>query len=337
MVKLKKDFMKGENQNQNLAKLLFINIAFLFCLIFTVSSQDIAAKYDKEIAIKIDKGTLYGSLLVPKSRKKIPVVLLIPGSGPTDRNCNNYMGLSTNSFIYLSEALFKKGIASLRVDKRTSGKSIGTFKSNIKDIKFDDFISDAKLWIDTLKKDNRFSRLIVAGHSQGSLVGLVASREKKIDKFISISGAGRSIDQILLDQFNVSFPEYADSTKMFLDSLKHGVYMKNAPLFLKQSFAPYLLPFMKQWFSYEPSSIIGELKCPVLIVNGDNDIQVPTSEALLLHNANKKSKLLIVPEMNHILKNAPRDRLKNMQTYYLTDIPLNKEFVKKTIKFIKKK
>lgn len=337
MVKLKKDSMKGENKNQYVVKLFFVNIAFLFCLIFTVSSQDISAKYDKEIAIKIDKGTLYGSLLVPKSRKKIPVVLLIPGSGPTDRNCNNYMGLSTNSFIYLSEALFKKGIASLRIDKRTSGKSIGTFKSNIKDIKFNDFISDAKLWIDTLKKDNRFSRLIVAGHSQGSLVGMVASKEKKIDKFISISGAGRSIDQILFDQFNVSFPKYADSTKMFLDSLKHGVYMKNAPLFLKQSFAPYLLPFMKQWISYNPSSIIGELKCPVLIVNGDNDIQVPVSEALLLHNTNKKNKFLIVPEMNHILKNAPRDRVKNMQTYYLTDIPLNKEFVKKTIKFIKQK
>ena len=113
---------------------------------------------------------------------------------------------------------------------------LNTFKSSILKITFNDFISDASLWIDTLKKDPRFSNLIVAGHSQGALVGLVASLKKKVDKFISISGAGRSIDQILLDQFNISFPMYADSTKMFFDSIKHGVYLKKSPLFLKQSF-----------------------------------------------------------------------------------------------------
>ena len=221
----------------------FFFVFILFVCFFSVDTvaQKITKKHDKEIAIKVDKGTLYGSLLVPKSRKKVPVVLLIPGSGPTDRNCNNNMGLKTNAFMYLAEALYENGIASLRVDKRSSGKSMNTFKSSIQKMKFNDFISDAKLWIDTLKNDNRFSKLIVAGHSQGSLVGLVASREKKVDKFISISGAGRSIDQILSDQFNVSFPMYADSTKMFLDSLKHGVYPKKSSFIFETIF--YTIPF----------------------------------------------------------------------------------------------
>jgi pimeloyl-ACP methyl ester carboxylesterase len=192
------------------------------------------------------------------------------------------------------------------------------------------------LWIDTLKKGSFFSEIIVAGHSQGALVGLGASKEKKVDKFISISGAGRSIDEILSDQFNVSFPMYADSIKMFLDSLKHGVYPKKAPLFLKQSFAPYLLQFMKQWMSYDPSSIIDQLKCPILIVNGDNDIQVSVNEAELLHAGNKNSKLLIISEMNHVLKDAPRDRQKNVATYFKPDLPLNKTLVKEIISFIKK-
>ena len=313
-------------------------MSILFVSFFSVDTiaQKITKKHDKEIALNLDNGTLYGSLLVPKSRKKIPVVLLIPGSGPTDRNCNNNIGIKTNSFMYLAEEFYKNGIASLRVDKRTSGKSSNTFKSSVLKITFNDFISDAGLWIDTLKKDPRFSKIIVAGHSQGALVGLRASLEKKVDKFISISGAGRSIDQILLDQFNISFPMYADSTKMFFDSLKHGVYLKKSPLFLKQSFPPYLLQFMKQWMSYNPASMITKLRCPILVINGDNDIQVSVNEAELLHAANKDSKLLIIPKMNHILKDAPKDRQKNAATYFKPDLPLNKMLVKEIIMFIKK-
>ncbi len=318
-------------------KLPYLTISFAILFSLNLNSQEIAEKFDKEVSIELEDGTLFGSMLVPKSKKKIPVVLLIPGSGRTDRNCNN-QGLNTNSFIYLSEALYKKGIASLRIDKRTSGKSLNTFYSSttIKEIKFNDFISDVKIWIDTLKSGNLFSDIIVAGHSQGALVGLVASIDKEVDKFISISGAGRSIDRIMLDQFNAQLPLYADSTKMFLDSLKNGKYMEDAPSFLIQTFPEYLVDFLKEWFAYDPALLIKELKCPVLIVNGDNDIQISQKEAELLHNANKKSQLLIVEDMSHILKNAPRDRQKNYETYSMENLPLNKKFVKEMISFIKK-
>lgn len=311
----------------------------LLLVVFTSTAafaQKIAEKFDEEVSIKLEEGTLMGSLMVPKTKKKVPVVLIIPGSGPTDRNCNSALGLTSNSFIYLAEGLYKKKVASLRVDKRISGESANTFGANLLSVSFNDFISDTEKWIEFLKKDGRFSEIIVAGHSQGSLVGMLATKNKQADRYISLAGAGRSIDSILYDQMVVQMPQIADSLRMFIDSIKMGGYMTNAPRVLTQSFPANLKDFLFQWMSYDPSNIIASLTIPSLIINGDNDIQVPETEARLLHHANPKSHLVIIPEMNHILKDSPRDRLGNYSSYNQPELPLNKQLIKEMIVFIKK-
>lgn len=310
-------------------------VLLLFCFNLMVYGQKISEKFDQELSIKLDKGTLYGSLLVPKSKNKVPVVLIIPGSGPTDRNCNSSVGLTSNTFMYLAEDLYKKKIATLRIDKRVSGKSAETFGDNLLSVSFNDFIADTEKWIELLQKDERFSEVIVAGHSQGSLVGMVAAKNKKADKFISLAGAGRSIDSILYDQLAPQMPQQADSIRLFIDVLKNGGYMNEAPLVLKQVFSIMMKDFWSEWMEHNPAELLGQMSdIPALIINGEHDIQVAVSEAEILHKAQPKSKLVIIPEMSHILKNAPKERLDNFSTYNQPKLPLNKQLVKEIVFFV---
>jgi uncharacterized protein len=314
-------------------------IAFLLVLSFTFSafSQKIAAKLDEEISIKLDQGTLYGSLLIPKSKKTMPVVLIIPGSGPTDRNCNSTLGIKTDAYLYLAEGLYKQKIATLRIDKRASGKSAQTFGMALLDTKFQDYLDDAERWVNLLKNDPRFSGVYIAGHSEGSMFGMLAAKNLGASGFISLAGAGRPIDLILHEQLNASFPHLSDSTRMFLDSLKAGKYMHKSPLVLRQTLSINNVEYLTDWMQIDPAKVIAELSMPLLVINGDNDIQVPAKDAELLHEANPKSRLVIIPKMNHILKDAPYDRFGNFEVYNQTEKPINEQLIKEISMFILQK
>ena len=254
------------------------------------------------------------------------MVLIIPGSGPTDRDCNSTVNMKSDAFKLLAEALSENGISSLRIDKRVSGKSLNTFIASLNALRFSDFIQDAERWIEYLK---------VAGHSQGSLVGMIASKNRKIDKFISISGPARPIDDIMVEQFTVIEPEVGQRYRSFFDSIKAGSYDETSPL--SMSMPKNMVPFLYEWFMFDPSIVIATLNADVLIINGEHDIQVPVSDAELLHKANPDSKLSIIPEMNHVLKNAPKDREANIATYNLPELPLNEMLIEEITQFVQKK
>jgi len=305
---------------------LFVVLVCILSLPSLLFAQKIANKKDKEVSIELKEGTLYGSLLVPGGKKPKMVVLLLPGSGPTDRNCNSSLGLTSNSFMMLAEELYEKGIATLRVDKRASGKSLPTFINSLDSIMFLDFYSDAMEWMSFLKKDKRFSKIIVAGHSQGSLIGMLVAKNGNADGYISLSGAGRPIEHILYDQLHPSF-EYdpsSDTLRMFLDSIRMGTYFNDAPKKLKQTFPKNLQPFLTEWFEIDPESEINKLSCPVAIIQGAHDLQVSVKEAELLHAAKPDSELKVFPEMNHILKDAPEEPFANYATYNQPDVPITK-------------
>lgn len=314
----------------------YLALVLLLLVSGVLSAQKIANKKDVEVTIETDEGTLYGSLLVPKGKKPKKVVLLIPGSGPTDRDCNSAIGMETNAFLLLAEALYEEGIATLRVDKRASGKSKATFATSLMEIQFDDFIRDTELWIEFLKKDKRFSEITIAGHSQGSLAAMVAGKNKRVDKYISIAGAGEPIDEVLMDQLGTSLPDQRVEIRYFLDSLSAGVYWHDGPSAVKNMLPEYLTPFMQQWISYDPHLIIQELICPVLIVNGETDLQVAVKEAELLYETKLDAEYVIIPEMNHVLKNAPSERFANFATYNAPDLPLNEKLIETIITFVLK-
>lgn len=264
--------------------------------------------------------TLEGTLTMPAGAKgPVPVILLIAGSGPTDRNSNSAIpGFdSINTFRQLAESLAKQGIAVFRYDKRGTGTNRNAFIAQMKQLigsMFDDAVTDAVGFIRQLQADKRFSRVIVAGHSEGSLVGILAAKQTKANAFISVAGAGQNIAEVMKTQFRASgaAAPLVEKTIIGLDSLKAGYTVRSLPLL---PVPPSQQPYMINWMKYDPAIEIKAFVGPVLIVQGKRDIQVALSEAELLKKARPDAQTAFFDTMSHILKEAPAERLPNIATY----------------------
>ena len=281
-------------------------------------------------------GDLHGTILLPKADGKVPVVLMIGGSGPTDRNMNQGQALKSNSFLMLAEGLAVNGIASIRYDKRGVGKSIAAHHPA--EVKLDDFIDDAQLFVVKLKADPRFSKVIVLGHSEGSTIGLMASLATKPDAFISLSGVGSDIADVMKKQFKaLAGAEDFKIAAEVLDSLKASKMVnRNLPPALSSIFTPSTQAFLISSMKYNVTQEISKLKIPVLIAGGSTDLQVAGEEAQLLAKANPKATLKLFTGMNHVLKPAPADRMLNIQTYNNPELPLHEELIPYLSGFINK-
>ncbi|MDN4527682.1 alpha/beta hydrolase family protein [Fictibacillus fluitans] len=297
------------------------------------------SKADQEnfLSVETPTGKLYGSLLTPDGGTKYPVALIIPGSGPTDRNGNSpALGGKNNSLKMLAEALKKHGIASVRYDKRGAGKNAQAVIPQ-KDMRFGQNVDDAKKWLDKLKQDERFSKVVVIGHSEGSLVGMLAAEKNNADAFISLAGAGHSIDQVLKQQLKASLPQdQYHKSESILGQLKQGETVNDVPGSLKSVFNPSVQPYYISWMKYDPAKEIRKLNLPALIINGKHDIQVPASEAETLKKAKPEAELLLVDKMNHVLKEAPAEREANLKTYTDPSLPLADGLESGMVEFLQK-
>jgi uncharacterized protein len=258
--------------------------------------------------------------------RPVPVVLLIAGSGPTDRNGNSGPLLKANVYAMLADSLARRGVAMLRYDKRLSGKNIAQAirKINIAIFRFDQYATDALGFLRQLQTDRRFSRVLVAGHSEGSLVGMLVAQQEPVAAYISLAGAGRNIADILKVQFDTAIPEAdrAPAGRM-LDSLRAQQRAKTVPKsLLSMGFLPVYQPLMMSWMQYDPAVEITRIKAPVLLVQGKRDIQVAVTEVELLKKARPDATLLFFAQMSHILKDAPEDREANAKTYADPNLPL---------------
>jgi len=289
---------------------------------------------ESEIVLKTPAGDISGTLTVPEKPVKSPVVLIIAGSGPTDRNCNSPLGIKTNVYKMLAEKFALNGISTLRYDKRGIGKSKSAETSE-SDLRFETYINDAIEWINLLQKDKRFSKVIVLGHSEGSLIGIVAAEQSPVSGLISVAGAGSPADTILHDQLkNQLPPQLLEESDKILDTLRQGKTVTKVSPLLLSLYRPGVQPYMISWIKYDPVAEIKKLKIPVLIVQGTTDIQVSISDAKLLSAAKPDAKLLIIDNMNHILKEAPADRQKNLATYSNPELPLKQGLVEDLVSFI---
>ena len=287
---------------------------------------------ETKVVLETKNGKLFGTLTIPKKFTNLPVALIIAGSGPTDRDCNSPM-LKSNAYKKLAYGLAGNNIASLRFDKRGIAESKSALK-NESDIRFDDYVNDAKDWIQLLKNDKRFSKVIVIGHSEGSLIGMLAAT--KADMFISIAGAGQTIDKTLKEQLSSQPKEFQDLSFPIIDSLKKGKIVENVnpkvASLLRLSVQPYLI----SWFNYDPQIEIKRLNIPILIIQGTNDIQVTVEDAKRLSKASPKSQLVLVDKMNHIFVTVEGDRQANIATYNDPTLPLADGFIKDIAGFISK-
>lgn len=311
-------------------QLVFIFIVFVFSACgsnkaFTGKKQ-LKRTVDQAIEVQMlnDSIQIFGTLTLPKSESaQVPLAIIVPGSGPTDRDCNNPMGKS-NTYKMIAEGLMERGIAVLRYDKRMIGASAGNGLTEA-DLRFDDMIDDVHIWINLFKEDKRFNKIIVMGHSEGSLIGMMAARRGEADKFISLAGPGRAADVILLDQIRKQMPFAVPQIEKIFNQVKKGEVVKDIDPSLATILRPSVQPYLASWFKWDPSIEIARLTMPILIVQGSTDIQVGVKEAQLLHKASNNSTLKILEGTNHIFKDAPTDFNENIKTYTDPDLPLNTE------------
>lgn len=272
-----------------------------------------------------------GTLLIPEQNEANKLAIIIAGSGPTDRNGNQNF-LINNSLKKLAEELTNNGIATFRYDKRIV-KQIrqGNVDNNIK---FDDFINDASDVITHFKTSNQFSEIFVIGHSQGSLVGMIASQDK-VNGFVSLAGTGQNIGDIIIEQINSTAPMLKEDTEQVVSILKAGKTTNDYPLALSSMFSKDIQPFMISWMAYNPTNIINSLNCPVLIVNGTKDLQVSVKEAELLKRANDNSNIVIIEKMNHVLIEIEGDDLENSKSYNESFRKISPTLIENITNFIK--
>jgi hypothetical protein len=305
----------------------FLIFLFFFGIIVTAQNKDYKSE-DLSITSLID-----GTLMVPEATGKLSLAILIGGSGPTDRNGNQQM-LMNNSLRFLAEGLYKDNIATFRYDKRIV-KQMKQRSIEEKNIRFGDFIIDAVAILEYFKKDSRFSKIYFIGHSQGSLVGMVAA-QSGADGFVSIAGAGQEIDAVIIDQLAKQAPGLTDNARDSFDDLRANGVAYNYSPGLASIFRKEIQPFIYTWMQFDPQLEITKLKIPVLIINGDKDIQVQVSEAELLKNAKPDAEYKIIPSMNHIFKKIKGNDLENSKSYNIYNLPVMPELINTVSDFIKK-
>ena len=292
---------------------------------FSIQAQDNFIANDLRINQYVE-----GTLLAPR-QETVPLAIIINGSGPIDRNGNEMM-TKNNSAKKLAEALAKKGIATFRYDKRT----LKAQQLNIdeKDMRFDDFIDDAKAVIKRFSELPNYSSLYIIGHSQGSLVGMMAAQEKA-DGFISIAGAGQTIDSLIVEQIGRQMPGLEESARTAFNELRANGKVKDYNQGLASLFKKSIQPFMFSWMKYDPQQEIKKLEMPVLIINGDNDLQVNTNEAEKLKAAKPNAELVIIENMNHIYRIIDKnDDIANQKSYNEPQRPISNEMVEQISNFI---
>lgn len=306
----------------------FLTYLFFFFCFSAIAQTDEFTSEELSITPLID-----GTLLTPNTEKAQPLAIIIAGSGPTDRNGNQPM-MKNNSLRFLAEDLYIKGIATFRYDKRIVKQiKMGTVEE--KNIRFDDFIDDAVAALNYFKEDKRFSKIHIIGHSQGSLIGMVSAQEGA-DGFISLAGAGQEIDDVIIDQLSKQAPGLTDNARTSFDDLRVNGVANNYNPGLASIFRKEIQPFIFSWMQFDPKEEIAKLNIPVLIINGDKDLQVQISESELLRDAKPNAEYKIILNMNHIFKEVEGDDLENSKTYNQYDLPVMPELIEIISNFIKK-
>lgn len=304
----------------------FLKTSFLYAF----AGKGTSGIIESQVVLNTKSGSIYGTLTTPANMKEIPVALIIAGSGPKDRNGNN-PSMKNDCLKQLAWQLANNNIASLRYDKRGIGESKDAV-TNESELRFDNYVNDAEQWIALLRNDKRFSDIIIIGHSEGSLIGMIAGR--KADKFISIAGAGQPADKILKVQLSSQPKMVQDMMFPIIDSLKAGKKVENINPALSSLFRPGVQPYLISWFAYDPREEIKKLKLPILILQGTNDIQVTQDDARSLNAANPNSKLVMIESMNHVLRKVAGDRQENIATYNNSATPIDETLVKSITAFI---
>ncbi len=302
-------------------------VLFSLTILFFISIMN--AQNRQELEIKVQNGAIKGELSLSKDDKIL--VVMIAGSGPTDRDGNN-PSMKNNSLKMLSDSIHSYGISTFRFDKRgiAQSKVSGLMED---DMNIDTFVEDTKKWIQLLASLYK-KKIVVLGHSEGSLIGMLASKNNpNVKGFISLAGAGIPADSIILNQIGSKMPAILPKTSEYLAQLKKGKRIDSVDKMMYMLFRPSVQPYMISWIHKNPCEEIQNLNIPILILQGDQDLQVNVSDADRLAQCAPKSQKVILKDMNHVLKEV-HSFMENQASYAQPNKPLHSEIVKEMRSFL---
>ncbi|WEF35121.1 alpha/beta hydrolase [Pseudoduganella chitinolytica] len=288
------------------------------------------------IALQTPTGTLNGTLHLPQDTKPAAVVLIVAGSGPTDRDGNNPLAGRNDSLKMLAQALARSGYASVRYDKRGIGQS-GAAGGDESALRLDTYVDDAAAWVDKLNASGRYPAVAVAGHSEGALIGMLAAQRGKVASFISLAGSADGLGALLRKQLASQLPpDLAVANERVLQSLEQGKPTADVPAPLLSLYRPSVQPYLISSLRYQPARELGKLNVPVLLVQGTTDIQVGVEQARALQAAKPDACLAIIPGMNHLLKEVAADLPAQQRSYGDPALPLHGELPATLAGFLRK-
>lgn len=286
------------------------------------------------VASEINAGALAGTLLSAHDRD--PVVLIVPGSGPTDRDGNSPMGVATDAYRLLAEALAEEHIATVRIDKRGMFGSAGAGDPNA--VTPADYVADIHAWIDAIREARGSDCVFLLGHSEGALmVSLAAEGREDVCGLILVAGMGRRMGEVIREQLtaNPANAPLLDQAMAALTELEAGRQVDVSAMHpaLVPLFAPQVQDYLIATLNLDPVEAVNRANKETLIVQGKTDLQVSVEDARLLNRA-RKTKLQLIDGMNHVLKEAPADRAANLATYLDPTLPLAAGLVRRIEDFV---
>ncbi len=309
-------------------------IALILPLLTGLAHAATPSVLQRPIVLQTATGELSGTLLLPKSTSPVPVVLIIAGSGPTDRDGNNPDGGRNDSMKLLARTLARQNIASVRYDKRGVAASKAATPDE-RNLSIEAYVADAEAWGQKLKTDPRLGQLILLGHSEGALVASLAAEKAGAAAVISVAGTGRPVDEVLREQLQERLPPpLLLRSNQLIDEIKAGKTDNDVPDELEVVFRPSVQPYLISLFRQAPAAAFGKLKVPALIIQGRNDIQVGVGDAELLKQAKPDAELALIEGMNHVLRIVPNDIKQQLESYKNPQLPLASELSTRILRFI---
>lgn len=299
-----------------------------------------AAPQESEVQLGGSAGALFGTLLRTSSGRAANPVLILAGSGPTDRNGNSPMGISAQPYRLLAQELASQGVSSLRVDKRGIAASAAAASSE-QEIQIETFSEDARGWARKLRQETRARCVWLLGHSEGTLHALLAARQNNdVCGLVLVSPVGRKAGDIMREQLraNPANAPILDEALNIIAQLEAGqtVSAQGMHPALLPLFRPSVQPFVISMMSIDPAQLLRDYPGPVLVVQGTTDMQTSVADAKRLGEARPGVRVDIIEGMNHVLKEAPEDRVGNAATYAEPDLSLAPSLIERIATFIRR-
>ncbi|MNJ24583.1 Alpha/beta hydrolase family protein [compost metagenome] len=280
---------------------------------------------------------LHGTLLTPEGETRAAAVIL-PGSGPTDRDGNSpQFGIRAGTYRLLAEGLAERGVASIRIDKRGIGESTAAGPAEA-DLRFSAYVEDARAWAaEAAAKTGRPCAWLI-GHSEGALVALAAAAngDDKVCGLVLLSGAGRPAGAVLREQL-AALPEPL-KTQAYgaVADLEAGRTVGDPPASLAALFRPSVQPYLISWLALDPAKLAADYEGPIFIGQGATDPHVGVADAEAPKAAQPRAERVIWDGVNHVLKAAPAERAANVATYMDPALPLAPGVVEAVAAFVLK-